>query len=56
MNVSNRHKYVIHTRGPLRLAPGFATLFMWPTVGLLLWCALMWLGFTLAPLVRGCWA
>ena len=53
MNVSQR-KFVIPTRGPLRLAPGFATLFMWPTVGLLLWCALMWLGFTFGPQLWAC--
>lgn len=53
MNVSSQ-KFVIPTRGPMHIAPGFAVFVLWPTVGLLMWCGLMWLGFTLWPVIRGC--
>ena len=56
MNVS-QPKYVIPTRGPIRFPlPHGSGLAIGFIVGLLMWLAGTWLYFTLAPLVKGCFA
>ena len=55
MNVSSQ-KFVIPTKGPMRLPDGAGAIVIAPALGLLILCAVVWIGFTLAPLVRGCWA